>query len=153
MKRKGYKSPSHAAASAAHGDHTGSKTPLAELFARNGIDPRHEELIPLTQVPKQILWLPKGKSGKRLDCSTPIRWFTNGLLDPSGKRIHLRAIRIGGRLCTTERALIDFFDALTPTHLDAAPVTRSPDEIALRRALANERLVRAGIRLAETRPR
>lgn len=152
MKRNGHNSLPDSLASAVQDDHTVGRPPLASLFARNGIDPRHEELIPLTQVPKRILWLPKGKSGKRLDCSTPIRWFTNGLLDPSGKRIHLRAIRIGGRLCTTERALIDFFDALTPTHSDLAPVTRTPDEIARDRARTHEILVKAGIRRAGTRP-
>lgn len=72
------------------------------------IDPRYEQLIPLAEV-ADIGWIPKPAGGNRLAFSTVFRWVRDGL-----QGVKLETIRIGERLCTSESALVRFFQSLPP---------------------------------------
>jgi hypothetical protein len=49
-----------------------------------------------------------------LDRSTVGRWVLCGVLAPDGRRVYLRARRLGGRLVVTREALDAFLSALNP---------------------------------------
>jgi hypothetical protein len=70
------------------------------------IDPVLEALVPLAQVPR-LKWLPLRQHGKRIHLSTVYRWHQRGL-----NGVRLEAVQCGGTRCTTEAALIRFFNAL-----------------------------------------
>jgi hypothetical protein len=63
------------------------------------------QLIRLNDVPK-IRWLPARRKGSRLHVGTVWRWATRGVRGQV-----LRTVRVGGTLCTSERWLMDFFEA------------------------------------------
>jgi len=67
------------------------------------IDPRNEQLIRLDDVPS-VKWLPGGKGKKRLHVSTVFRWAQRGV-----GGIVLETITVSGAKCTTEAALVRFF--------------------------------------------
>lgn len=74
----------------------------------------HERLIPLSQVP-ELPWLQDlcqqktGKRHRRLHVATVFRWAAKGV---RGHR--LEYLQLGGTRVTTEAALLQFFDRLTP---------------------------------------
>ena len=70
------------------------------------IDPRQEPPIPFSQVPN-LPWVPRRRRGRKLHPSSAYRWFRRGV-----RGVKLEAIRVGGVLCTTEGALIRFFERL-----------------------------------------
>jgi hypothetical protein len=55
--------------------------------------------------------------------TTVFRWASLGSKDPSGKRVKLEAIRLGGRWVTSRESLRRFSEALTP-RLDDVPTKR-----------------------------
>jgi hypothetical protein len=65
-----------------------------------------EPLIPLAAVPK-LLWLPPRRRGSRLSVATVWRWCKRGAAGVS-----LRHVSVGGTLCTTESALLEFFETV-----------------------------------------
>jgi hypothetical protein len=65
--------------------------------------PPHEQLIPLSQVPK-LSFIPKRKNGKRIHVSTIFRWAQRGI-----GGIQLQTWQVGGTKCTTIDALDHFF--------------------------------------------
>ena len=71
------------------------------------IDPRNEELIRLTDVPK-LKWLPGGRGKKKLHISTVFRWAQRGR-----RGVRLETIEVSGAKCTTESALVRFFRGVT----------------------------------------
>lgn len=79
-----------------------------------------------------------GKSGRPcVHTSTALRWILRGLPCPSGKRVRLEAIRVGGHWVTTREAVQRWSEALTPRLDDdpaAAPRTPSQRERASARA-------------------
>jgi hypothetical protein len=70
------------------------------------IDPRQEPPIPFNQVPN-LPWIPRRRRGRKLHPSSAYRWFRRGV-----GGVKLEAIRVGGALCTTEAALVRFFERL-----------------------------------------
>jgi hypothetical protein len=70
------------------------------------IDPQLERLITLAEVPR-LNWLPIRRGGKRLHLSTVYRWVQRGL-----RGVRLETIQFGGTQCTTEAALLRFFQSL-----------------------------------------
>jgi hypothetical protein len=90
--------------------------------------------------------LPPGRRGRPVSFSCVLRWITDGIPGPDGRRVKLEAVRVGGRWLTSEEALARWAERLTP-RLDSepAPGTRS----ATRRGRDSERaareLDRAGI--------
>jgi hypothetical protein len=73
-----------------------------------------EKLIRLADVPK-LKWLPRRRAGSRLSIATVYRWEQR----PNNP---LEAVRVGGTLCTTEAALMRFFERqanpTTAPHID-----------------------------------
>src|SRR5580698_1192583 len=67
------------------------------------IEPRSNELIPLSRVPN-LRWLPRRRRGAKLSYTCLWRWATKGV---SG--VVLQTVRVGGTPCTTESDLRQFF--------------------------------------------
>jgi hypothetical protein len=89
-----------------------------------------EPLIPLTQV-SRLPFIPRRRKGKKLNVATVFRWASTGI-----RGVKLEVVRVGGTLCTSRAALLEFFRALTQANSDAAAsVTRTPKQ----RQHANER--------------
>lgn len=84
-----------------------------------------ETTLPLSQVPAWI----EEHAGFRPNRSTIFRWKTRGC---RGRK--LRTYRIGGRVCTTVEALLEFFDDGD----DAASVATVPTDSAVDAYLAAE---------------
>jgi hypothetical protein len=70
-------------------------------------DVSKEKLIRLADVPK-LKWLPRRRAGSRLSIATVYRWEQR-------ETNPLEAVRVGGTLCTTEAALMRFFERQTRT--------------------------------------
>jgi hypothetical protein len=73
---------------------------------------------------------------RRVSFSTVWRWVLKGCQGPDGQRVRLEAVRLGGKWLTTDQAVQDFSDRLTPQFDDqpAAPRTPGKRERASRRA-------------------
>jgi hypothetical protein len=79
------------------------------------LDISKEKLIRLADVPK-LKWLPRRRAGSRLSIATVYRWEQR-------QTNRLEAVRVGGTLCTTEAALMRFFErqakpTATVPHID-----------------------------------
>ena len=61
--------------------------------------------FPLAEVPDRVTLL---RRGRKMHKTTPRRWATRGVAG-----IKLWGVSIGGTLCTSERALLEFFERLT----------------------------------------
>jgi hypothetical protein len=83
--------------------------------------------------------LPPGRGGARPTLSCILRWILKGAKSPSGERVRLEGIRVGGRWITSREALQRFAERLTP-QLDGSqtPTPRSSS----RRQQASERAAR-----------
>lgn len=55
------------------------------------------------------------------------RWRLNGIRDPHGKRVKLRATRVGGKLMLSRADIHDFLNRLNPEH-SAAESSASASE-------------------------
>jgi len=119
---------------------------MADQHAPNGgstIDLLSEQLLSLAGAARSI---PPARRGKRCHLSTVLRWIAQGARAPSGDRVKLEAIRLGGCWMTSRDALQRFADALTPQQRNERPaMPRSPAarERASRRA--ERQLERLGI--------
>jgi hypothetical protein len=89
--------------------------------------------------------VPPARSGRRCHLSTILRWITRGARGPSGERVRLEAVRLGGRWLTSREALRRFVELLTPD-LDAGPAVTTPRTPGQRRR-ASERAERELARL------
>jgi len=58
---------------------------------------------------------PSTRQGKRLHPSTVLRWVLHGVRTPTGQRVRLEAVRLGGRWVTSVSALERFIAAQTPS--------------------------------------
>jgi hypothetical protein len=80
----------------------------------------NDPLIPLTQVPARIQWLPHRRRGRATHPTTILSWAKAGVAG-----IKLETVRVGGTLCTTETAVREFLQAVTEaesgTASDPAP--------------------------------
>jgi hypothetical protein len=85
-------------------------------------DTTAEKPIPLNTAASLI---PPARNGKRTHLSTLLRWITAGARSPSGERVRLEAVRLGGRWMTSREALQRFAERLTP-RLDTAASTATP---------------------------
>jgi hypothetical protein len=96
-----------------------------------------ESTISLTQAARL---LPPGRRGRPVSLSCVLRWVLTGATGPSGERVRLEAVRLGGRWLTSREALQRFAERLTPRlDGDPAPVPRTPG----RRGRASERAAEA----------
>src|SRR5262245_24463868 len=97
------------------------------------IDIITEEILSLTQAAKT---LPPGRAGRPVSMSCMLRWVLEGVRLPSGERVRLEAIRLGGRWLTSKEALQRFADAQTPQLIDpvAAGLVAVSNEKTARRS-------------------
>jgi hypothetical protein len=85
---------------------------------------------PLSRLARLV---PPYRLGKPATLSCLVRWVVDGVRGPDGKRIHLEAVRISGRWCSTPEALSRFVAAQTPVvDSERTATLRSP--IARQRA-------------------
>jgi hypothetical protein len=84
------------------------------------IDPSTETTISLTEAGRRC---PPGRNNARPGLSTVLRWILVGCRGPNGERIKLRGGRCGGRWFTSEEALREFIEALTPRQDGEPPAT------------------------------
>jgi hypothetical protein len=89
--------------------------------------------------------LPAGRRGRPVTLSCLIRWITDGAKGPTGERIRLEAIRLGGRWITSTEALQRFAAALTPNAEPEAPAARTPGQRQRASERAAQQLGDAGI--------
>jgi hypothetical protein len=109
------------------------------------IDLSAETALSLADIPKR---LPRGRRGRPVHLSTPLRWILQGAKGPNGEVVRLEAVRLGGRWITTIEALNRFTRRLTPDLEAAAKRSgRARPPAARRRAAdrAGRELVKAGI--------
>ena len=67
---------------------------------------KREKLLTLSQAAR-LEWLPERRFGKRLAPSSLFRWARSGC-----RGVRLEVVRVAGSLCTTEAALMRFFQRL-----------------------------------------
>ena len=101
-------------------------------------DPTEEPPIRLRDVPK-IKWLPPRRGGGRLNIATVFRWTKRGV-----RGVVLETICIGNTRCTSEAALVRFFQRLAMPK-STPPGTRTPAERAAAHARVTAALKAAGI--------
>jgi hypothetical protein len=90
------------------------------------VDITSESLISLTQAARV---LPPGRRGRPVSLSCVLRWVSEGLPGPSGERVRLEAVRLGGRWLTSREALQRFSERLTPrADGEARPAPRGPEQ-------------------------
>jgi uncharacterized protein DUF1580 len=107
------------------------------------IDISTEKPLPLEEATSLI---PPARRGKRTHFSTLVRWIKNGVLNPYGERVHLEAIRLGGRWMTSREALQRFAERLTPaTDRPLRETPRTPTTRQRRSEEAGRKLERLGI--------
>jgi hypothetical protein len=75
------------------------------------IDLTTESILSLSQA---AALLPPGRGGVRPTLSCIVRWILKGAKSPSGERVRLEGIRLGGRWITSREALQRFAERLTP---------------------------------------
>jgi hypothetical protein len=102
-----------------------------------------DRLIPLRDVPG-LPWLPRRRGSQgRLAVSTVWRWALRGR-----NGVRLEMVRVGGCLCTTEAALMEFFRTLGPASdspTSRPPAARTPAQRQRAAERAARELERAGI--------
>jgi hypothetical protein len=79
-------------------------------------DPDEGAIFPLREAPDHV---PHRGGSKALHKSTGFRWASSGV-----RGVRLETIRIGGTLCTSTRALQDFFDRLSTPRPAPGPSPR-----------------------------
>jgi hypothetical protein len=107
------------------------------------IDLTTESTLTLAQAARL---LPPGRRGRPVSMSCVLRWVLIGTRTPSGDRVRLEAVRLGGRWLTSREALQRYADVLTP-RLDGlpAPTPRSPTSLRRASERAAAELERIGI--------
>jgi hypothetical protein len=71
------------------------------------------EFADLKGLPALAASLPAARGRGRASASTLWRWIKEGCRRPDGRRVVLRAVRVGGRWCTTPQALRQILELLT----------------------------------------
>jgi hypothetical protein len=73
--------------------------------------------------------VPAARNGKRTHLATLLRWILTGSRGPTGERVRLEAVRLGGRWMTSREALQRFAERLTPQSPEGpAQAPRTPTQ-------------------------
>lgn len=91
-----------------------------------------EKLIPLKDVP-QLKWLPR-RNGKSVHIGTVFRWANNGV-----RGVKLSCVSVGRTKCTTQTALIKFFQDVAAR--DPSTDRRSTPNVRIESALKERGLL------------
>ncbi len=106
---------------------------VAEESLGRRIDP-DEELITLAEAARR---LPK-IDGRKIAVSTIFRWCTKGL-----RGVRLQYVRVGRKICTTHKALLQFFSELAEFDEHVPLDTRSQPRMLKRRVITSRERERA----------
>jgi hypothetical protein len=108
------------------------------------IDLTAETPLPLKDACRLV---PPGRNGKRTHLATLLRWIMTGSRGPTGERVRLEAVRLGGRWMTSREALQRFAERLTPQSSDVPPSQAARTLTQCQRAAerAGQELERLGI--------
>jgi hypothetical protein len=108
------------------------------------IDLSNEHVLSLCEACRLI---PPARGGRHCHISTPLRWITRGVVTTDGRRVRLRASRLGARWLTSREAIADFMAALTPQSemSDQSQAPRTPGKRLREAERAAERLEALGI--------
>jgi hypothetical protein len=108
------------------------------------LDVASESIISLTQAAR--LLPPPGRRGRPVSLSCVLRWVLTGATGPSGARVRLEAVRLGGRWVTSRQALQRFAERLTPRlDREPAPAPQSPAQRLRDSERAARELAKVGI--------
>jgi hypothetical protein len=99
------------------------------------IDIANETLISLAAAAR---CMPAGRNGSPCSLGCVLRWVLRGARSPSGQRVRLEALRLGGRWITSREAIQRFGERLTPP-LDIGDTSVSPPCTPTQRHRASER--------------
>jgi hypothetical protein len=90
--------------------------------------------------------VPPARGGRRTHISTLLRWITRGVVTADGRRVRLRACRLGSRWITSRESITEYMQALTPP-LDAEPTAtpRTPGKRQRAAEAAGKQLEKVGI--------
>jgi hypothetical protein len=91
------------------------------------IDLTRDEVFPLTTAAGR---LPSVRGGRSVHVGTLHRWARKGV-----RGIRLDVIQLGGTLCTSQRSLREFFEALTSKQQPAESKTAAADTSTVDRQL------------------
>ncbi len=89
-----------------------------------------EILLPLGKARRELI--PRAPSGKPISPATLWRWINKGLQTPSGQKVKLSVVQVGGRPYLSREALERFFEALTDARCNS-PVADKRSESVERR--------------------
>ena len=89
--------------------------------------------------------MPCYRRSRPVTLSCVLRWITDGVRGPSGKRIHLGAARLSGKWVTTPGAIERFIAAQTPAEYVPGPAPRTPTQRQRAAAAAEKQLEALGI--------
>jgi hypothetical protein len=107
------------------------------------VDVFSENLLSLAQVAKL---LPPGRQGRPVNFSTIYRWIFTGIKSPTGERVKLGSIRLGGRYLVSRESLQRFIDALSARPgADATEPIRTPSARKKASEVAKKKLEKLGI--------
>ncbi|HEY7157267.1 MAG TPA: DUF1580 domain-containing protein [Gemmataceae bacterium] len=85
------------------------------------IDPLNETLRSFAEAARR---LPALRGGKPVNTSTVWRWTKRGVRARNGAHVRLESLKVGGTCCTSDQALLRFFQALSED--DSSPPAPSP---------------------------
>jgi hypothetical protein len=88
---------------------------------------------------------PPSRRCRPVTLSCLVRWVTEGVRGPDGKRIRLEAARLAGRWITTPQAIARFIEAQTPTLASELFAPRAPAARQRASEQAASRLGKIGI--------
>ncbi|MFL5242530.1 MAG: DUF1580 domain-containing protein [Gemmataceae bacterium] len=95
---------------------------------------------------EELIRIEEAASICRTHFSTVFRWVTKGVPGPTGARVRLEALRVGGKWVTTRTALQQFAEATTPRlEGEQTPLARSESKRRAASERAAEALEIAGI--------
>jgi hypothetical protein len=106
------------------------------------IDVASEPLISLRDAAKLI---PPARQGRAVSFQCILRWVLEGAKAPNGERVHLEALRLGGRYVTSHAAIQRFAEALTPRTDTRPSPHRTPRQRRRAAERAEKELERMGI--------
>jgi len=89
--------------------------------------------------------LPPGRKSATVSPATITRWIIRGCRAADGRRVNLRAVRVGCRWAVRRSWLDEFFEALAAGKAESALLPRSPAKRQRAVNRANHELSAAGI--------
>lgn len=94
------------------------------------------KLVPFDRLARK---LPSASGAQHLHPATIYRWHRHGVLR-AGVRVRLRAVKMGGRWCSTWRWVKTFFASVSPVAIDLA----TPAELQMSQEQVDRELDRLG---------